>query len=58
MHNKETFAEYLAFVGFTEDGAKKLISHIIDRKASAEEIILLYEYLNGKKSLQEHLKAW
>lgn len=35
MHNKETFAEYLAFVGFTEDGAKKLISHIIDRKASA-----------------------
>lgn len=55
MHNKETFTEYLQFVGFTEHEAKTLVLRIIARKASAKDVVLLFEYLDGKRSLQEHL---
>lgn len=47
-HNKETFYDYLLFVGLDEDGAAKILNRIAKLKGKREDLLLFQYYLEGK----------
>lgn len=47
-HNKETFYDYLLFVGLDENEAAKTLNRIAKQKGKREDLLLFQYYLEGK----------
>lgn len=54
-HNKETFYDYLLFVGLNEDEAAGISERIRNQSATPGDYSYFYSYIRGKKSIYEHL---
>lgn len=48
MHNKETFRDYLLFVGFHEAEIDTITERLIEQKGYKEDFLLFRDYLETK----------
>lgn len=48
-HNKETFREYLAFVGYSEAQVEEIAGRLIQQEPTQEDYLLFQQYIAGKE---------
>ena len=54
-HNKETFQEYLQFIGYTPVEIERIGNRIASQKGTKDDYGLFYEYIATNESLLKHI---
>lgn len=55
MHNKDTFRDWLLFVGYAPKEVENIGNRIGAQRGTKEDYNLFFEYLATKEDLLEHL---
>lgn len=55
MHDKETFSEYLVFVGFDEGAAQKTVNRLIACKGTRTDYSYFWDYIDGNSHIYKRM---